>query len=94
MTQGVIRISELPVATAPLNSSAVTVVVQNGVTKKTSVSNINPDPVNVKALGATGDGVTDDSAAFNAAWQAIKLTGGSILVPPGRSPQRPVALRC
>ena len=83
MTQGVIKISELPVATAPLSNSDVTVVVQGGVTKKTSVSNINPDPVNVKALGATGDGVTDDSAAFNAAWQAIKLTGGSILVPPG-----------
>ena len=39
--------------------------------------------INVKNYGAKGDGSTDDSSAFNAAWQAIKLTGGSIYVPPG-----------
>jgi len=47
-----------------------------------TVGDLNASAVNVLDYGAVGDGVTDDSAAFNAAWQAIKLTGGSIVVPP------------
>ena len=43
----------------------------------------NRDTVSVKDFGAVGDGVTDDAAAFLAAWGAIKLIGGTILVPPG-----------
>lgn len=44
-----------------------------------------PQGINVKdaAYGAKGDGVTDDSAAFNAAWLAIKETGGQLYIPPG-----------
>jgi hypothetical protein len=38
---------------------------------------------NVRALGATGDGVTDDYAAFADAWAAVKTTGGIVVVPPG-----------
>ena len=33
-------------------------------------------------FGATGDGVTDDIAAFDAAWASIKNTGGTLIVPP------------
>lgn len=39
--------------------------------------------VNVKSFGATGDGVTNDTAAFNSAISACP-TGGTIWVPPGR----------
>lgn len=41
------------------------------------------DFVSVKDFGAVGDGVTNDAAAFNAAWAAIKPTGGRIYVPRG-----------
>ena len=83
MTQGVIKISQLPSASAPLADTDLTVVVQGGVTKKTPVSNIVPDPINVKAFGATGDGVTNDAPAFAAAWAALKPVGGCLLIPPG-----------
>jgi hypothetical protein len=38
--------------------------------------------VSVVDFGAVGDGVTDDSAAFNAASEAV-VAGGQILIPPG-----------
>lgn len=41
------------------------------------------DTVSVKDFGAVGDGVTNDYAAFAAAWAAIKGTGGTINIPPG-----------
>jgi hypothetical protein len=37
---------------------------------------------NVKAYGAKGDGVTDDSAAFASALAALPSTGGALLIPP------------
>jgi len=51
----------------------------------------NPTPVipvgttviNVKNMGAMGDGVTDDTAAFQAAINALPSTGGVISVPNG-----------
>lgn len=39
--------------------------------------------VNVKDYGATGDGSTDDSAAFQAAHDALAGTGGTVYVPLG-----------
>jgi hypothetical protein len=39
---------------------------------------------NVRAYGAVGDGVTNDTAAFAAAAAAIPSTGGTIYVPAGR----------
>src|SRR5438552_2537313 len=39
--------------------------------------------VNVKAYGAVGDGVTNDTAAFNKALAACAATGGTCLVPEG-----------
>ncbi len=41
-------------------------------------------PFNVRTLGAMGDGVTDDTAAFNAAITAVPPSGGEIYVPAGR----------
>lgn len=40
--------------------------------------------VSVKDFGATGDGVTDDTAAIQAAIDYLKPTGGVVLFPPGR----------
>lgn len=42
-------------------------------------------PVNVRAYGAVGDGVTDDTAAINAAIAAARAlpTGGEVYLPPG-----------
>jgi hypothetical protein len=39
--------------------------------------------VNVKDYGATGDGVTDDAPAFQAAFNALSSTGGLLFVPEG-----------
>lgn len=38
---------------------------------------------NVRDYGAVGDGVTNDAAAFTAAYAAANLVGGLVLVPPG-----------
>jgi hypothetical protein len=39
--------------------------------------------VDVRRFGAKGDGVTDDSAAFQAAVDSLRKTGGIVWVPPG-----------
>lgn len=42
------------------------------------------ESVSVKDFGAVGDGATDDTAAIQSAWNAVKLAGGgSIFLPPG-----------
>ncbi len=44
-----------------------------------------PHRLDVRACGARGDGVTDDTAAFQTALdQAYEAGGGSVFVPPGR----------
>ena len=52
---------------------------------KVSYSMINGTPYNVLDFGAKGDGVTDDAAAINAAFQAALTTGdnGEVLFPIG-----------
>lgn len=40
-------------------------------------------PLNVKDYGATGDGVTDDRAAMQAALNALPANGGTVFVPTG-----------
>ncbi|HET6431611.1 right-handed parallel beta-helix repeat-containing protein [Dyella sp.] len=41
-------------------------------------------PVNVREHGAVGDGVHDDTAAFQAAIDSLLLVGGTVSVPAGR----------
>ena len=41
---------------------------------------------NVKAYGAKGDGVTDDSAAFAAALAGMPAGGGTLFIPPSSTP--------
>ena len=65
----VVKISELPAATLPLTGAELAPIVQGNVTKKATVSSLGPT-VSVKAYGATGDGVTDDTAAIQAACTA------------------------
>jgi hypothetical protein len=55
------------------------------VTPNTTTSSV-PEPrgpVNVKAYGAVGDGVTNDTAAFSKALAACAVRGGTCLVPEG-----------
>lgn len=43
-----------------------------------------PASINVRATGALGDGVHDDTAAIQAAINALPATGGTVYVPAGR----------
>jgi hypothetical protein len=50
---------------------------------KVSFSMITGAYVNVLDLGADASGISDSHSAFAAAWDAVKLTGGVIYIPPG-----------
>lgn len=43
-----------------------------------------PTQLNVRALGATGDGVTDDTDAMQHAIDSLPASGGTVLVPKGQ----------
>lgn len=51
---------------------------------KATYSMISTAPLNVQDFGATGDGVTDDTAAIQSAFNAISATQRSVYFPPGR----------
>ena len=75
-----IKISQLPDASLPLTGTEVVPLDQAGVTKKVSIDDIGANVlVSVKSYGATGDGVTDDTAAIQAAISANK----SVFFPAG-----------
>ena len=78
-----LRISQLPLATAPLTGTEVVPVVQAGVTRQTAVSTLAPY-INVKAYGAAGNGVADDTTAIQAAIVAAETAGqGAVYFPGG-----------
>jgi hypothetical protein len=60
----------------PLNSSNTTIEMKTTIVQSTSLRN-------VRDYGAQGDGVTDDTAAIQAANNAAELVNGSVLFPPG-----------
>jgi hypothetical protein len=76
-----IKISQLPDATTPLTGNEVIPLDQNGITKKAPAAFISP-VVSVKAYGAVGDGVTDDTAAIQAAINSL-TSGGALYFPTG-----------
>jgi hypothetical protein len=78
-----IKISQLPAATLPIPASGLIPLVQNGVTVKATLSQIN-QVVSVTSYGAKGDGVTNDRAAIQAAINAVAAAnGGSVYFPAG-----------
>lgn len=78
------KISDLPVATS-VSPSDVTVIVQDGVTKQASASYIvsYPDSDSVFSYGAAGNGVSDDTAAIQAAIDSASQSGGKVKIPAG-----------
>jgi hypothetical protein len=69
-------------STRPTSSVAQDLIVSILGARKASAAGYTID---VTSLGAVGDGVTDDSAAFQAAATGLANTGGVIWVPPNRT---------
>lgn len=78
-----IKISQLPAATLPIPASGLVPLVQNGVTVKATLAQLN-QVVSVTSYGATGDGVTNDKPSIQAAINAVAASGGgAVYFPPG-----------
>lgn len=88
-----IKISQLPAATTPLTGNEVIPLNQGGVTKRTTVSELSPNFVNVKSFGAVGDGVADDTQAIQNAIDALSSTGRTIYFPAGTYRVVPATLK-
>lgn len=76
-----VKISQLPAADLPLDGVELMPVVQDGITKRAPVASAGAG-VNVKAYGATGDGITNDLPAINAAILAAGING-TVIFPKG-----------
>jgi|LakMenEpi03Aug12_release.lakeMendotaPanAssembly.Ray.scaffolds.fasta_scaffold32315_10 hypothetical protein len=87
-----IKISQLPAATNSVSTGALVPVVDGGVTKKATLAQIG-EMVSVKAFGAVGDGVNNDTAAIQAAIDAVSSTGRTIYFPAGTYLVTPATLK-
>ena len=76
-----IKISQLTPVTPPVLAGSLVPVVQNGVTVKTTVAQLRPT-VSVTDYGAKGDDSTSNTAAIQAAIDAL-TAGGTLYFPPG-----------
>lgn len=76
-----IKISQLTPVTPPVLAGSVLPVVQNGVTVKTTVSQLRPT-VSVTDYGAKGDNLTSNTTAIQNAINAL-TAGGTLYFPPG-----------
>ncbi|MFT3912896.1 MAG: glycosyl hydrolase family 28-related protein [Anaeromyxobacteraceae bacterium] len=59
------------------------VVTARGATAERALADRFAEQVNVRDFGAIGDGVADDTGAFQAAYAAVRGNGGTIVVPRG-----------
>lgn len=83
-----IKISALTALTSTPSESAVMPIVESGVTKKISVSQLrqiipNYNFVSIRDFGAVGDGATDDTLALQEAITFVATTGRFIFLPAG-----------
>jgi hypothetical protein len=74
-----------PLKLAPGRTIQIKLIATGTTTASVFASSVVPDTFNVRDFGAVGNGSTDDTSAFNAAFAAINAVGGrgAITVPPG-----------
>lgn len=82
------KISELPAATLPLTGTELVPLVQDAVTKQTSLNEV-VGPHSIERLvvvpsGLVGNGVADETDAISAAVADVAATGGTVFLPAGR----------
>lgn len=88
-----VKISQLPAATTPLTGTELVPIVQNGVTKRAQAAFVTTTFLSVKAYGAVGDGVADDTAAIQAAINAGSALGRTVYFPAGTYKVIPATLK-
>ncbi|HEV3027487.1 MAG TPA: PVC-type heme-binding CxxCH protein [Planctomycetota bacterium] len=79
--------ANLPAALALVKNSRIPLL-REFMARRISALGVDRPILNVVSLGATGDGTTDDSAAFQKAIDRLATSGGRILVPWGVKPYR------